>query len=216
MVFGKISITILIDILQINSIFHFIYVVFYAFIFKTVINPMIQISIQLLGYTWWKKDSKLWTISLVITHDNTSDATIIMNNLFNNDGLEKAACAPVWSVHNPLWHFIVHIIYTLKSPVACRHYKHVQHVCIHTQVDNYPDWPSHCFHSFNCSMIIPWRKYFWLHNSVDKYFDDLDDRKCSFYPELRIFSSPFSFWPALTNSSVSIACYTAHDVLSLK
>ena len=27
---------------------------------------------------------------LVITHDDTSGATIIINNLFNNDGLEKA------------------------------------------------------------------------------------------------------------------------------
>ena len=29
------------------------------------------------------------------THDNTSSVTIIINNLFNNDGLEKAVCAPI-------------------------------------------------------------------------------------------------------------------------
>ena len=29
------------------------------------------------------------------THGNTSGATIILNNLCNNDGLEKAVCAPV-------------------------------------------------------------------------------------------------------------------------
>ena len=29
------------------------------------------------------------------THDNTSGATIIINNLSNNDGLEKAVCAPI-------------------------------------------------------------------------------------------------------------------------
>ena len=134
---------------------------------------MYKISIQMLEYIWWKKDSKLWTVSLVIIHDNTFGATIIIHNLFINDGLEKAVCAPLWSVH---------IIYTLKSPVdfthACRHDKHVQTapLCIHTQVDNYPDWLSHCFHSFNCSIIIPWRKYFCVHNNVDKYFDDLDDQ----------------------------------------
>ena len=36
------------------------------------INLMNYVSIKLLEYTWWKKESKQWTVSLVITHDNTS------------------------------------------------------------------------------------------------------------------------------------------------
>ena len=49
----------------------------------------------------------------------------------------KRLFVPVWSVHNPLWHFIVHIVNTLKSPVdvahACQHDKQVKTapLCIH-------------------------------------------------------------------------------------
>ena len=67
LLFGKISITIPIDILETYSS-NFIYVVFYSFIFKNVINPLNKISIQLLEYVMWKKESKLCTVSHVIKH----------------------------------------------------------------------------------------------------------------------------------------------------
>ena len=89
------------------------------------------------------------------------------------------------------------------------------HVYIHTQVDNYPDRPSHCFHSFNCSMIIPWRKYFCLHNNVDKYFDDLDDHqlKCVNAVSIPVYASSLPHF--LFNRRWQILVYRLHVTLHM-
>ena len=75
----------------------------------------------------------------IITH-NTLVGTIIINNVFNNDGLEKAV-VHLYEVFRSLCDTSLFTLYTHRSPVAGRHDKHVQTApwCIHTQVDNYPD-----------------------------------------------------------------------------
>ena len=58
------------DLFNISFMLVFLMLLFLKMLWN--INLMNYVSIKLLEYTWWKKESKQWTVSLVITHDNTS------------------------------------------------------------------------------------------------------------------------------------------------
>ena len=69
---------------------------------------------------------------------------------------KRVVCAPVWSVHTPLWNFSVYTVYTpIGQPIdgthACRHDKHAENptVNVHSTVD---DWPPNCFYC-NCACL---------------------------------------------------------------